>query len=342
MKRIAYIVMAAMLLIAAACSSPSEVSITGEIEGAGSADVVVTYFARGGVQRKSVTANDGRFTVNFESSTSTLAMVTLDDGRLIAPLVVANGDKIDLKANVDDPSKLKVTGSEQSELIARWVADNSALLRQSNDSLVNRAVADFVGKNTDRLASTAVLITYFRSAGNEVTADSLFSLLSGQARAAEVVQGFNSVVSAQQVSSVRGNLPYMTLYERCDSTINFYPGAHAVNLLCFVNDDRSQRTEATGMLRRLTDSLSEKRFYGLELSAAPDSATWIESLEIKAPEWDQVWLMASVGTPAVRELAIPRLPYYIVADSTGRQLYRGQSASRAEAEVMKMYHGDNK
>ena len=52
--------------------------------------------------------------------------------------------------------------------------------------------------------------------------------------------------------------------------------------------------------------------------------------------------MASVGTPAVRELAIPRLPYYIVADSTGRQLYRGQSASRAEAEVMKMYHGDNK
>ena len=310
MKRIAYIVMAAMLLIAAACSSPSEVSITGEIEGAGSADVVVTYFARGGVQRKSVTANDGRFTVNFESSTSTLAMVTLDDGRLIAPLVVANGDKIDLKANVDDPSKLKVTGSEQSELIARWVADNSALLRQSNDSLVNRAVADFVGKNTDRLASTAVLITYFRSAGNEVTADSLFSLLSGQARAAEVVQGFNSVVSAQLVSSVRGNLPYMTLYERCDSTINFYPAAHAS--------------------------------YRPEQSAAPDSATWIESLEIKAPEWDQVWLMASVGTPAVRELAIPRLPYYIVADSTGRQLYRGQSASRAEAEVMKMYHGDNK
>lgn len=338
MKRIAYIVMAAIVLIAVACSSPSEVSITGEIEGAGSADVVVTYFARGGVQRKSVTANDGRFTVNFESSTSTLAMVTLDDGRLIVPLVVSNGDKIDLKANADDPSKLKVTGSEQSEMIARWVADNSALLRQSNDSPVNRAVADFVGKNRDRLAATAVLVTYFRAPGNEVMADSLFSLLSGSARSTEVVQGFNSVVSAQLVSSARGVVPYMTLYERCDSTINFNPGGHAVNLLCFVTDDRSQRAEASGLLRRLTDSLDEKRFYGLELSAAPDSAAWMESLEIKAPGWDQVWLMSSVGAPAVRDLAIPRLPYFIVADSTGHQTYRGQSASLAEAEVMKIYH----
>lgn len=49
--------------------------------------------------------------------------------------------------------------------------------------------------------------------------------------------------------------------------------------------------------------------------------------------WLQTWAPGSVASTNIGKLSIPRLPYFIVADSTGAQIYRGPSISTAENTI---------
>ena len=53
--------------------------------------------------------------------------------------------------------------------------------------------------------------------------------------------------------------------------------------------------------------------------------------KLKAPEWIQAWAPGGVASPRLRRLAIPRTPYYIIADSTATVRYRGSSLAEADS-----------
>lgn len=334
MKQTLHLIYIAMLaFVVASCGNSDEFVINGTIHGVNAQNVQLSFMSGGGVKEMAQGASSGRFSFHASAPQPTLAVVSLSDGTPIATLVVRNGDDIEIEANVETPLETKVKGNSESEALADWTARNAALLASGNPMAINAAVKEYLLAHRSSLASTALLLTHYQCEGYEAQADSLFSVLDVKARPAEMVQGFNAVLSSVNVSGAHDPVPFMTLYERSDSMVQYMPGSQSVSMLCFVSSDRPQRDSISSALRRLTGRYDKKRFRGIEMSTASDSASWRQSLGRDTVAWTQSWQPGSLGSPNIRRLAVPRVPYFIVCDSTGRQLYRGSSVKRAEGVV---------
>ncbi|MDE6121334.1 MAG: hypothetical protein K2F63_06050, partial [Muribaculaceae bacterium] len=61
----------------------------------------------------------------------------------------------------------------------------------------------------------------------------------------------------------------------------------------------------------------------------PDTADWRKSVLPDSASWRQGWAAGTVSAIGVDRLAIPSLPFFVVCDSTGRQIYRGSDMTRA-------------
>lgn len=320
------------------CSKKDSFVIEGTIEGAKSQMVTLTYFAYGGLKRVSVQALEGRFRFVEKSVRPTLAIVTIaPDNQTIATVVVSNGDDIEIDAKLGKPYSTKVKGNSASEATARWVSENEKLLTSGNAAKINAAIAQYVGKNTGHMSSTALLVSQFRSQGYESMADSLFLLLNPEVRSQELTQNFNAVISAYTGSVSNDAIPFLALYSRNDSIVSLNPLRHSATLLCFVNDDRQSRDTIIPVLETLSADYNRKKLLAVELSTAPDSASWRKSIEKPdTVKWIQTWLPGSVASAPVRKMGIGRVPYFIVADSAGKAAYRGPSITEARKKVERL------
>lgn len=332
-KTIRLALIAAFMLILYACGSDDYFTIRGKIQGAGSRSVVVTYYSEGGLKQKTVQSVNDEFALRLNSKKPTLLTVAFADGQTIANVVAKDGDEITLEGVMEKLPELKVSGNSESEKVSRWVNENLAPLASGDSEAINASVAKFIGEHKNDVASTILLTTYFRTEGAEHQADSLFSLIAAKARSLEIVQGFNSVLSAQLGAAKSEKVNQMYLYDRSDSLISVDPRRNKLTLLCFVGDNRLARDSISPKLHQLKRRADAERVQPVELSTAADSASWRQSLGRDSVQWPQTWLPGSLSNPSVRKLSVPRTPFFIVADSTGRQIYRGPSIKAAIVEI---------
>ncbi len=326
----------AMILCAlvCACSDDEDFTVEGHIDGTAAQSVTLTYFADGGLKTLTQSAKSGVFSFKGSSRTPTMAIVTVAPENLrVATLIVRNGDRISVDANLTDPMLSKVSGNSDSEKIARWIAKNAEIIRRGHASEINEAVSEYVTSNKKSPAAAAIMSAYFMADGFASRADSLIQLLDRNMRSPEMMQGFATVVTAFRGAESSDPVPFMALYATNDSLIRINPIHHEATLLCILDADRRARDSVVSQLHRLTDSVPFHRLAAVEISTAPDSASWRASLGSDSVSWPQTWVQGSVAAAPIRKLAIHRIPYFIAADSAGKPLYRGPSISAAARAI---------
>lgn len=114
----------------------------------------------------------------------------------------------------------------------------------------------------------------------------------------------------------------------------YSPSRSSCSLLYF-STVQSGRDTIISTLRKAFDRYPRRRFKLVDVSFTPDTLSWKNVARMDSVGWPQVWAVGGVANSVFDELNIPRLPYFIVADSTGKQLYRGASVSRAVSAVNK-------
>lgn len=334
MKSVIYFLAALFAVVTSGCSDQRYFKVKGEIEGLGAQTVTMIYYSAGGLQR--VTAHGdgtGAFELHGDSKTPTLAVVELSDGRVLANLVAKNGNNITLTGDLDNLMDIKVKGSGPSSDIAEWQKENAEVLASGNAGAINQAVKRFVESNKGNIASTAIVVTYFRTAGYEILADSLMTIIDNDMRPGSVVQNFRSVLATQLSAKTLATIKPMILFTATDSTFYYVPSAQKISLLAFVPELRSCRDSIVPQLAALKLKYANKRFDIMEFTSSLDSLQWRNSIKPDSASWHQTWAPGSVSAPAVRNFAVPRVPYFIVADSAGNQLVRTHSISVASAVV---------
>lgn len=306
----------------------------GRIDGLGTATVSLTYFADGGLKRITAVSENDRFGLRGEASAPALAILDAGGSRL-ATIVVRNGDKIKITGPADGSDRLKISGSSSSDKIARWVFDNREALATGDTRGINESIARFIGENKSNMASTALLSTYFNPRGYERTADSLFSLLSPEVRTPALTHNFNSVLASQLAASAGRELSSLTLYDRSDSVVTFSTRRKSYSLIAIVGTDRTQRDSVIPAMKSLSTGNWGARVAILEISTAPDSTAWKSSVAPDTVSWRQTWEPVALTSHALSRLSIPSVPFFIVTDSTGTQLFRGQSVTEATSAIAK-------
>lgn len=323
-------IIAAIALVA--CSDKNDFTVRGNVEGLMTGPVTMYYYAQGGIKSVQTMAVDGKFKLRGQSATPTL-ITLITSSQPPFYIVASNGETIEIEGKAENSWSWTVKGNKPSKALADFARDNAEAIEAGDYVGVNNAVVRYVASHKSDIGASAILVTRFHVPGYEMLADSLLGLLDISARPASVMQNFGSLLSRQVSSEAHGDVPSMSVYAGPDSLIRLTPMRQSYALLAFTSEKRQGRDSLLKRLHWLCDSTPERRFRAVEISLAIDSASWRRSLEGDSASWPQAWMPGGVAAPQIARLNVPRLPYFIVCDSTGRQLYRGSSVTAATDEV---------
>lgn len=322
-------IMAALIMVS--CGPRDRFVVEGDINDLGDRMVEMVYWDGAAFQRATTSAVSGRFELTGASEDWALVELSVPGSKPLATFVARNGDKISIKGDYNDRSALRIKGNKPSKAYAEWLAANDSLLSRGDIAGINRSVAEFVRANRESITSTMLLMTQFHIPGYELLADSLLRDISAEARPEALVRNIAVAIERQVSKDARSEVEAISVFTSRDSILRFHPSSHSVSLLVFSIDAKADSLRRT--LSMLRGSYPLRRLQVLEISLEPDSNLWRQTIRTDSARWVQAWAPGSAASGAINRLAVPRLPFFIVADSTGRQLYRGTSISAAADSV---------
>lgn len=332
---ITVILLAALLM--GACTKKRSFIISGDLEDMGTQLVTATYYAAGGLKQVAASSAEGKFVLKCDAPRPTLVTLSLSDGTVLGYCIAENGDEITVSGNPADPYKIEFSGNGDTERISDWINENSELLHDGNAAKINASIAKWVAAHKSSKAAAALMVTMYCTEGFEHQADSLMTILSSGARAPEVVQNFTSVLSSRLGTAETENVPSLNLFNSRDSLIMFSPRSYRMSVLCFMPDNAMARDSVSRRLKAMLAKVAGNRVGVVEISTAIDSAAWRRSLTGDSTAWHKTWAPATVASSQLRRLSVGRVPYFIVADSSARQVCRTSSVSAAASVIEKKF-----
>lgn len=339
------------------CGSGPDFRIQGFVDGLGTQNLKVVYYADGAFQQVSAPAVDGNFTMLGHTDEPTLVWIYNNAGSLVGRLVVDGGDNIAARFAIGNPLDFKVKGNDESELLAKFMSENSELITRVNRTsaagganrragastateadinALNAAVAEFVKNHSGSVAASAVLVEFYNmSGGREALGRELLEMIDSDERPASIVEPFIYSLSAAEFpdslkmakhSPLRKGL--RLLPSRGDSLITLTTRGHARTVLMFT-DDESRRCDSVSNLASVLRTLAGVRL--ADISLDNDTSSWRRSLpDPGQPDIERFWSLGGPASPGIIGLKISRLPFFVVADSTSRLIYRGTSVKAAQ------------
>lgn len=329
MKHTVVIISALIMLLAAACSNTEQFRVNGTIEGKPTLNLRIGYYADGAYRTNIIAAREGEFEFYGSANSPALVEILDYDYRPLARLYAVNGETYEVKLDRNDPYALTVTGNRINEEWSRFLRENAKALRGGRRP-ANEAVAEYIGAHPGSVISTLLLLSVYDASQSPLEADSLLALIEPQARPSQLTEGFTTSLQRLVENTDSTEVMAIPYYYRRGEFPVLKPADSPYTLMSFTN--RSTHGDAhVEMMRRLHKRADKKNLKLMDLSVDNDTVEWRGSTRPDSATWIQGWVAGNVSAIGVDRLAIPTLPFYVICDSTGRQIFRGVDAARAQA-----------
>lgn len=353
MSKIGAILCVGVLLLSGCGGKSHEFSVEGTLNNLGGRPVYAVYSTESGIVVDTLRPQNGY--IAFKNSSAELIPIQFYyfDKTPFTQIYVQNGDRIELSGDGQDPFGLKVKGSslnkellkfnqENKELLQIWLAERNASASGSRTPRYEQlcrelqgVVADYVGKHRDSPVSAILLSNYLLGEADQARCDSLIALLdpgvlAGGAGAPLMrYREFENTLKADSV------LPYLSLVTVADTSWIIDAQEARATLLCFwaaeTAGTRSYETFLGDMAARYDTAVQV-----IDVSLDRDSAVWRRTVSPDTVQWTRLWAKGGYLYAGVKWLDIHRLPYLLVADSTGRVVARGLSPDSTRACIDRM------
>ncbi len=315
------------VIMMTSCGDSDSFTVEGKIEDKVTMNVRYLYYANGLLNKGVTASRDGKFELKGVSQTPTILEIMDNDYRPLGRLYIANGDRIECSLTRGNPYAIKVKGSDDNCRWADFLNENSVSLTGNK---ANETIEKYVGDHSDDIVSTLLMLTSYDSSRNALRADSIMTSINQDVRPAVLVDGYNSMLQRlvmQTVSEAVMPIPY---FSRKDSLLTFNPGHRPLSIVIMSDETSGRRDSIVPALKRLKKLKNSDKLQMMDFSMDRDTVKWHRSILSDSASWKQGWVAGSIASPGIDRLGIPRLPYFIVTDSTGNQMLRTASVSEAE------------
>ena len=316
------------------CGHGDTFRVEGKLEGKETMNIRIVYFSDGSVHTGVTASQEGTF--RYEAPASSQAMVEIydNDYRILGRFIADPGDDISVTFNRQNPYLIKAKGNQTSEEWAKFLNENAETLPRADKATRNRIIADFVKANTANPLSELLMATEFDASGAAaVEAAQLMEAIDDQAKASGFSVGFAEMVAQSGKMAADAVVPSIPYQKRGGQAMTFSPADNELSLLVFT-DQTNGRDSVVKTLKSLGRHLEKGKFQIVDLVAAPDTFALRRSVINDSASWAQGWLPGSIAARGVDKLGIPTMPYMIVVDRKGKQLWRGSSVANAKSEVI--------
>ncbi len=320
------------LMVAAlwACGHSDTFVLQGRLADGASMNLRIIYYCDGKAFPAVTAATDGVWTFEGTSPDDALIEVYDNDYNLLCRLVARNGDDIDVKLDKNDYTTFTAEGNELTERWAEFTRSHAG----ASGADRNAAIAGYVAEHSDDPLSALLIATeYDINAGNAGAADSLLNAVATESRLSGITAGYAAMLG--RINSATSHAPVAAIpYWEHGGHVRTYNVLHNSLTLIAISDRSHDRDSVVQLMRRLEKYEAKKRLALADFSVDGDTIDWSRYTRNDSATWLQGWVAGSISGSAIRRLGIPALPFFVLADSTGTQLWRGSTASQAEAAVV--------
>ena len=309
------------LLFLAGCGKKDSFTAELTFDGIGEQNVRVVYYGDDGIVFKEDAIVDSRLTITGSAPRPTVVEIYGNNNRLIGLFVVENGDKLSLGLKGDAPLWLEVKDNPVNEDLAAFTTTNSEALRSNNDTVVNRAIEEFITAHPDNRAAAVLLTRLYNVTIDPGKAVELFGMLPDENVSLADTDDLRSFLAAQTVVAPGDTMPSLWLNNLQDSLVEVFPAKKAPTL--FVFRERTSRDTVIDLL----DSIGVRI---IDVRMSPDTLGWRRYAVKQLPEGSSAYhAPLSLIDPGINAAGVYALPFYIAVDTAAVQIYRGQNLSQA-------------
>ena len=336
MKNIYFLYALMMIFLLSSCGNSTTFTAEGSIKDLGTQNMRVVYYSNG-VQLLTVPVKDDKFNFEANIEVPTIVEFYTSNRSLLGRAYVSPGDDIECVFQKGSPSRAKVEGNDVSERWSKFLNDNIETFARGNIDNINSLIAQYITAHKDDILSTILLVSEYITSENNEEATKLLSSISAEARPESLIDSYEALLDRGNNIKAREKIAMTSYYSSSDSLATFVPHKSSYSILAFSNEPSRKSANISEDMRSLREEYSDKRLQVIEISLDLDTATWKKSIKPDSATWQQGWVVGGASAHSIDRLGISRLPFYIVADSTGIQLYRGNSAEDAKKEIENLF-----
>lgn len=340
-KRINHIIFICLCAVVMwACGGPTTFKIVGEVEGGRTMNLRLVFNGDDVINNVLTAARDGKF--EFEGRApegGTMVEILDNDFRPMARMFVRNGDKINVKIDPSSPYGYTATGNDETERLSEFISANRKTLSLRVPKTTNALIANYIKGHKDDLVSSMLLVTEYFVSADPVAAQKLLEGIAREARPDILTSQWIAANRHGSRETIRDKVLPLRYLAPGDTVLTWRPTDAKVNLLSFSNEQSGRRDSVLNALRDVDKKRAKGKFAILDMSLEPDTFSWSHNVRRDSIKWATGWAPGAVSAPGIERLGIPSLPFFIVTDATGRQIYRGPSVKRMQAVVDSMTIG---
>ncbi|MBP5688991.1 MAG: DUF4369 domain-containing protein [Muribaculaceae bacterium] len=321
------------LVVAVMCGCKKEnkpFKVKAELQGLGSQQVKVVYSgADGGIVDYWARCENNSFEIEGTCSNPSLLMVYNKMNVPIIKLVVAGGDKLEVKGKILEPYDLRVEGSEMAKQYNDFLVKHKTEYKSANTQALNTAIEYFVKDNPKSIVST-VLVMLDYSPGDDTAIDKLLEKIDDSAKPESLIDSYNLLKARAKKPATK--LTSLNIFEQ--STGDFQM-AHIKgdkpSVIVFWDRElgSNKRKEIFDEMKML--DLSQVQV--MDISLDIDSTGWYFATHQDGTTWKHYWVPGSMMNGEIVNLQVNTTPTIIVTDSLGNQQYRGDNPIKARQTV---------
>lgn len=327
MKKILY---AACLLIIAllttACGSDN-FTIEGQLDDAGTQNLRFVYLSGGKISSQWIPSVGGTFTMQGNSNELTVVYVYSSRMKFLTHVAIKNGETIKLRGKIADNYNIVSEGSETDTQWNTFIRNNAAAFSKKDNTATDKAIESFVKSNPGNVVSTLLLTCDY--SGNNFAA--LLESIEESAKPEQLTALYTNELQNSTEKEIK--ITALSLRDDNDSLVVMDTKDKAYNVLYFWYDSKDKRhDEYVSKLKSIKkDNQSKVSITDIYLNS--DTSGWRKTLKKDSTEWKHYRTFAGAVDKSIESLNVKGMNFIIVADSTGNQLYRGQSAEEAAKAI---------
>ncbi len=326
--------LAAALAGLTSCGSEPEFRVRGEVEGLGTQNLRVTLYCGEAVQQQSTQAIDGKFRFEARAEKPVAGEIYTNAGVLMARFIADRGDNLILKFSATDPALFEAEGNGATEELAEFIADNAEAIAGDDPKILNAAVEKFVGKHAKSMASTLIISAYYTPEGNDKRLGEMLERLDKRAKPMWLVEPLLQPLMAGAAADTAVVVSARMLGSE-GKGVTLTPAGSKMLLMAFTDAGSRGSDSVASLLEKLSKERGAASLRLADISFDPDTAVWRRSLRGKpaAERVENYWAIGGAATPGIEQLAVERVPYFVLVDSVGGVRFRTPSVAVAARKL---------
>ena len=325
-KLVTIILSLCTLSLFTSCSNDS-FKVEGFLSDTGEQSFKIIYVNEAGVQLFRVPVEKGIFEIEGVSPNLTMLLIYNNTNDLIAKAVVKNGDKLSLRGTMKHHNLIEVTGNDINENWSKFRRDNHLLYEPDKENILNQSIENFIKENPDNNICLPLLLYDYTNLDDTKQVYDLLNLINEENRVASIMKAYtdmNAMLSLKKDNQER--FTTISFYNEKDSLESFQPVSSKMSILYFWDIEDDNREDIINELDSIyVNYKGKKQLQIADIILDNDTAKWKRTLRQENTDWNHYWAVGGEMNNMLMNINIHSTPYFMVLDSIGQPIYKGDS-----------------